>query len=338
MIGGQVRFTTANLFAIGFIGMFTLGGLSGIMHASPPIDGQQQDSYFVVAHFHYVLVAGSVQGILAGIYYWFPKITGRLLSETLGKWHFWLNLVGVNLTFFPMHFLGVDGMPRRIYTYGEGMNFDFWNFWITIGAYLTAVSGAIFLYNLWVSLRRGEKAIVTLFVKRIRYAHIYRWSPPGRMKHFLLLLNDTDTAWTTGPCLALSAERPLSEDLLRYTPKGSRCEIPVTAAINIAHTTSESEIDRQLKAHSPTEHKFLDRVTLEGELELRNYETREVTVVIERTVPGKPLSASDNGTLTVDTSKLRLIERSGRVSWTVQLEPDEAKTLTYQYERYVSSE
>ena len=129
MIGGQIRFTTANLFAIGFIALFTIGGLSGIMHASPPIDTQQQDSYFVVAHFHYVLAAGSMQGILAGIYYWFPKFSGRMLSEKLGKWHFWLNIIGINLTFFPMHFLGVDGMPRRIYTYPAGFNWEFWNFW-----------------------------------------------------------------------------------------------------------------------------------------------------------------------------------------------------------------
>jgi cytochrome c oxidase subunit 1 len=153
-----VRLTTANLFAIGFIAMFTIGGLSGIMHASPPIDTQHQDSYFVVAHFHYVLVAGAVQGILGGLYYWFPKFTGRMLSEKLGKVHFWLNIIGVNLTFFPMHFLGVDGMPRRIYTYPTGMNFDFWNFWVTIGAYITAVSGLVFLINIWRSLRAGEKA------------------------------------------------------------------------------------------------------------------------------------------------------------------------------------
>ncbi|MCH8882924.1 MAG: cytochrome c oxidase subunit I [SAR324 cluster bacterium] len=158
MIGGQIRFTTANLFAIGFIALFTIGGLSGIMHASPPIDTQQQDSYFVVAHFHYVLAAGSMQGILAGIYYWFPKFSGRMLSEKLGKWHFWLNIIGINLTFFPMHFLGVDGMPRRIYTYPAGFNWEFWNFWVTIGAYITVVSGLVFLYNILSTLMNGKAA------------------------------------------------------------------------------------------------------------------------------------------------------------------------------------
>ena len=158
MIGGQIRFTTANLFAIGFIALFTIGGLSGIMHASPPIDTQQQDSYFIVAHFHYVLAAGSMQGILAGIYYWFPKFSGRMLSEKLGKWHFWLNIIGINLTFFPMHFLGVDGMPRRIYTYPAGFNWEFWNFWVTIGAYITVVSGLVFLYNILSTLMNGKAA------------------------------------------------------------------------------------------------------------------------------------------------------------------------------------
>jgi len=156
--GGSLRMTTAMLFAMGFIAEFTIGGLSGIMHASPPIDYQQQDSYFVVAHFHYVLVGGAVFGIMAGIYYWFPKITGRLLNETLGKTQFWLMVVGVNLTFFPQHFLGVDGMPRRIYTYPAGFNFETWNFWSTMGAYITAAAMLVFVYNVLTSLRSGAVA------------------------------------------------------------------------------------------------------------------------------------------------------------------------------------
>ncbi|MCK6517268.1 cbb3-type cytochrome c oxidase subunit I, partial [Myxococcota bacterium] len=107
--GGSIRFTTAMLFALGFISMFTIGGLSGVMHASPPIDLHHQDSYFVVAHFHYVLYGGAILGLFSGIYYWFPKITGKLMDESWGKVHFWSSLVGLNVTFFPMHFLG---MPR----------------------------------------------------------------------------------------------------------------------------------------------------------------------------------------------------------------------------------
>ena len=158
MWGGAVRLTTAMLCSIGFIAMFTIGGLTGIMHASPPVDWQQSDSYFIVAHFHYVLFGGSVFGVMGGIYYWFPKVTGRLLNETVGKWQFWLMVIGFNMTFFPMHFLGVDGMPRRVYTYPEGFGFELWNMVATIGAYITAVAGFVFFYNIFTSLKSGKEA------------------------------------------------------------------------------------------------------------------------------------------------------------------------------------
>jgi cytochrome c oxidase subunit 1 len=138
--------------------MFTIGGLSGIMHASPPIDLQQTDSYFVVAHLHYVLFGGMVLGMFAGIYYWWPKMTGRLLDERLGHVHFWLMLVGLNLTFFPMHFLGLMGMPRRIYTYAPGMGWEFWNAVATLGAFAIGVSLLVFLVNAWRSLRAKTDA------------------------------------------------------------------------------------------------------------------------------------------------------------------------------------
>jgi cytochrome c oxidase subunit 1 len=158
MVGGRIRMTTATYYAIAFLALFTIGGLSGVMHASPPIDQQHQDSYFVVAHFHYVLVAGALLGILGAIYYWFPKFTGRMMNERIGKWQFWLLMIGVNLTFGPMHFLGVDGMPRRIYTYPAEFGWNTWNFWVTVGAYTTAVSVLLFMYNFWQSLKSGEKA------------------------------------------------------------------------------------------------------------------------------------------------------------------------------------
>jgi cytochrome c oxidase subunit I len=156
--GGSLRLRTPFCFAAAFIAMFTIGGLSGIMHASPPVDLQQTDSYFVVAHFHYVLFGGMVLGLFAGIYYWFPKTTGRLLDERLGQIHFWLILIGFNLTFFPMHFLGLMGMPRRIYTYAPGLGWDFWNLVATVGAVLQAVSLLVFLANVGRSLRRGAVA------------------------------------------------------------------------------------------------------------------------------------------------------------------------------------
>jgi cytochrome c oxidase subunit 1 len=151
--GGSLQMKTPMYFALGFIAMFIIGGLSGVMHASPPADLQQTDTYFVVAHFHYVLFGGSIFALTAGAYYWFPKIFGTMLDERWGKVHFWLMLIGFNLTFMPMHFLGLNGMPRRVYTYSAGLGFEFWNRMETIGAFLLAVSFLIFIINVFKSLR-----------------------------------------------------------------------------------------------------------------------------------------------------------------------------------------
>jgi len=158
MYGGSIRFTTAMYFSVAFIALFTIGGISGVMHAGPAVDSQHQDTYFVVAHIHYVLFGGAIMGIFSGIYYWFPKMTGRFLSETLGKWSFWIMFAGMNLTFFPMHFLGVSGMPRRIYTYDEGFGWEAWNMAATIGSYLIAVSVLIFLVNFFRTMRQEPSA------------------------------------------------------------------------------------------------------------------------------------------------------------------------------------
>ncbi|MDP6605480.1 MAG: cytochrome c oxidase subunit I [Dehalococcoidia bacterium] len=155
MYGGSIRFTTSMYFAVAFIALFTIGGISGVMHASPPIDTQQQDTYWIVAHIHYVLVGGALMGIFSGIYYWFPKMTGRFLGEGLGQVHFWLMFIGINLTFFPMHFLGTAGMPRRIYTYDSGMGWDFWNMVATIGALVIGVSLLVFIANFFRAM--GQK-------------------------------------------------------------------------------------------------------------------------------------------------------------------------------------
>jgi cytochrome c oxidase subunit I len=155
MWGGSIRWTTAMLFAAAFIVEFTIGGISGVMFAVVPLDYATSDTYFVVAHFHYVLLGGSLFLIFAGTYYWFPKMSGRMLSETLGKWHFWTMVLGFNLTFFPQHFL--VAMPRRVYTY---TNHD-WalpNLLSSIGSVIIAGSVMIFLYNLWTSLRSGKLA------------------------------------------------------------------------------------------------------------------------------------------------------------------------------------
>ncbi len=145
--GGSLRFRTPMLFAIGFIVMFTIGGLSGVTHSLSPSDRQQTDTYYVVAHFHYVLFGGSIFGLFGAMYYWWPKVFGRVLNETLGKWHFWLTFIGFNLTFGPMHILGLQGMPRRIYTYDTSLHLGFWNMVATIGAFIIALAVLVFLYN-----------------------------------------------------------------------------------------------------------------------------------------------------------------------------------------------
>jgi cytochrome c oxidase subunit I len=156
--GGSIRFTTPLYFAVGFVAMFIIGGLSGIMLATVPIDLQVTDTYFVVAHLHYVLFGGSLFGIFGGIYYWFPKMTGRLLAEGLGKVHFWLMLVGFNLTFFPMHVAGLLGMPRRIYTYAPGLGWEVYNLAATIGAFVMTLAIIVFFGNVVLSLVKPRVA------------------------------------------------------------------------------------------------------------------------------------------------------------------------------------
>jgi cytochrome c oxidase subunit 1 len=158
MWGGAIRYTTAMLFSIAFIAMFTIGGISGVMHAAAPSDLQQTDTYFIVAHLHYVFFGGTVLGLWSGIYYWYPKITGRMLSERAGKAHFWLTLIGMNLTFFPMHFLGMLGMPRRIFTYADNMGFNEMNLVISAGSFIIALGTLVFAINLVVSWKWGKVA------------------------------------------------------------------------------------------------------------------------------------------------------------------------------------
>ena len=154
MWGGKISFTTPMLFAIGLVAMFTIGGLSGVTHAVAPADTQQTDTYYIVAHFHYVIFGGALFGFLGGFYFWWPKVFGYLLNEPIGKVHFWLTLVGFNLTFGPMHILGLQGMSRRIQTYRDGYGFNFWNMVATIGAFIIAVSVLVFFWNIVRSHRR----------------------------------------------------------------------------------------------------------------------------------------------------------------------------------------
>nr|WP_206763481.1 cytochrome c oxidase subunit I [Brevibacillus laterosporus] len=157
--GGQIRFTTANLFATGFIPTFTIGGMTGVMLSVAPADYQYQDSYFVVAHFHYVLVGGMVLGLFAAFYYWWPKMFGKMLNEAIGKWNFWLFFIGFHLTFFPQHFLGLMGMPRRVYTFLPGQELELGNLISTIGAIIMTVGTVLFIVNVIYTNAKGEKAV-----------------------------------------------------------------------------------------------------------------------------------------------------------------------------------
>ena len=162
--GGKLWFTTAMNFAIGVIVLFTIGGLSGVTHASAPADSQQTDTYHIVAHFHYVIVGGAVMGLFAGFYYWWPKMFGKMLSERLGKWNFWLMFFGVNMTFAPMHILGMQGQPRRMVVWpkkltGEGIfNLGFWNQVSTLGSFTIALGVLLFVINVFVTAKKAEKA------------------------------------------------------------------------------------------------------------------------------------------------------------------------------------
>jgi cytochrome c oxidase subunit 1 len=155
---GKPRFTAPFLFVLGFIFLFMIGGLTGVMVASVPFDIQVHDTYFVVAHLHYVLIGGGVFPLFGAFYYWFPKATGRMLSEKLGKMHFWLMFIGVNLAFFPMHQLGLEGMPRRVYTYLGGMGWGALNLAATFGAALTVLAMLVFLFNIVQALRKAPDA------------------------------------------------------------------------------------------------------------------------------------------------------------------------------------
>ncbi|MGI9624544.1 MAG: cytochrome c oxidase subunit I [Acidimicrobiales bacterium] len=153
MWGGRLRFTTPMLFATAVVAMFTIGGLSGVTHALAGPDTQQTDTYYIVAHFHYVIFGGIILGFFGGFYFWWPKAFGYFLGEKTGKWNFWIMLLGFNLTFGPMHVLGLQGMSRRIQTYSSGQGFDFWNMASTIGAFLIATATALFVANIIASRR-----------------------------------------------------------------------------------------------------------------------------------------------------------------------------------------
>ena len=232
MWGGSLKFNTAMMFAVGLVGLFTVGGLSGIMHSSAPVDLQQHDSYFVVAHFHYVIVGGILLGMFSGVYYWFPKVTGRFLSEKLGQWHFWTTMVGFNLTFFPMHFSGMYGQPRRTWTYQAGTNVELFNQLSTIGGFILGVSTLIFLWNLWKSARSGEKAGSNPWG-----APSLEWSIPSPPHHYnfpaLPEVRSREPMWHEGERRAIEAVTHMEPDVEPEMPNPSFWPVVVAAGVTL---------------------------------------------------------------------------------------------------------
>ena len=153
---GSMTFEVPMLWSIAFVFLFTIGGFTGLMLGVAPVDFQYHDTYFVVAHFHYVLVTGALFAIIAAVYYWLPKWTGNMYPEGLSKWHFWISLVSVNVLFFPQHFIGLAGMPRRIPDYA--VQFADWNYWSSIGGFVFGLSQLLFLYIIIKTIKGGEKA------------------------------------------------------------------------------------------------------------------------------------------------------------------------------------
>ena len=227
--GGAVRLRSPMLFALGFIAQFTIGGLSGVMHSIVPSDTQQTDTYFVVAHFHYVLFGGLIFAVFGGFYYWWPKFFGRIMNEPMAKLHFWLMVIGFNLTFFPMHFLGFEGQPRRTYTYPTGMGWDTMNLLATIGAFIIALSVLVFLVNVIYTSRRGPKATADPWDART-----LEWStsspPPAYNFAHVPVVTHRDDLW----------HRKYTED-----DEGRLVKLPAGAAVDI-----EDEAHAPVDPHS----------------------------------------------------------------------------------------
>ncbi len=233
MWGGVIQFTTPMLFALGFITMFMIGGFTGIMHSSVPIDAQHQDSYFVVAHFHYVLIGGALFGLFAGFYYWLPKITGRMLSEKLGKLVFTLMFVGFNACFFPMHYLGMIGQPRRTHSYNEGHGFEVFNQIATIGAFILGVGiliGAISFVHAFYSKKLKKAG------KNPWDARTLEWTLSSPVKDYNFartpIINARDQAWENnyGEKERHSQKQPLGEHGIHMP---DRSWMPLVTALGI---------------------------------------------------------------------------------------------------------
>jgi heme/copper-type cytochrome/quinol oxidase subunit 1 len=228
MYYGRVVYTTAMLFALGFIAQFVIGGISGVMTAAVPFDWQVTDTYFVVAHIHYVLAGGTLFGVLAAIYYWYPKMYGRLLDERLGKLSFWLLFIGFNLAFFPMHVSGMLGMTRRVYTYASSPGLDTANLLSTIGAYVFALGFVVTLWNVIQSRVVGHIAGPNPWG-----AGTLEWlaeSPPEAYNFAQIpIVSGRDPLWTNG----VTAGPAFDE--ARLTPRTSALDADLQRPIELPH-------------------------------------------------------------------------------------------------------
>ncbi|XSG82016.1 MAG: cytochrome c oxidase subunit I [Methyloligella sp. ZOD6] len=246
---GRPVITTAFLFFAGMIILFVIGGVSGFMTASVPVDWQLTDTYFVVAHIHYVLIGINVFPVVGGIYYWFPKMTGRMLDERLGKWNFWTMFIGFNLGFFPMHISGLLGMPRRIYTYGADFGWADLNLVTTAGSYLFAFGVALFLINIVVSLRRGAVAGANPW-----HAPTLEWAMPS-----------PPPAYNFAVLPALASRHPLWESELKEAP--ARSMLNKGPALEDGHqmlgtTVLDAEPDALLNMPGPSYLPFILTVSM----------------------------------------------------------------------------
>jgi cytochrome c oxidase subunit I len=231
---GSIRFATPLLFGVGFVAQFVVGGLSGVTHALAPHDAQQQDTYYVVAHFHYILFGGALFAIFGAFYYWWPKMFGWMLGERLGKLHFWLMFVGFNLTFGPFHILGLQGMPRRIYTYPSEMGWNTWNLVATVGAFVIALSVLVFAVNILASrIKRREATPDPWDARTLEWATSS--PPPTHNFDRIPLVRARDDLWRAkqsprDPLLTTSDDVAASIEL----PRPSR--FPILAAFGLLVT------------------------------------------------------------------------------------------------------
>jgi cytochrome c oxidase subunit 1 len=235
--GGTLRMTTPMMFALGFMWMFMMGGFSGVMHSAAPADAQQQDSYFVVAHFHYVLIGGSVFALLGGIQYWFPLVFGRKVSESWGKTSFWIIFAGFNITFFPMHFLGLNGMPRRTAVYDGNMGWNEANFIATIGALILGVGIAIYFGVMVYTYFKGEKTSRDEWGARTLEWTVSTTPPPEHNFDVIPTVHARDAFWYekthAGEIAKEKASNALAEESHGGIHMPSQSWFPIVAALGI---------------------------------------------------------------------------------------------------------